>query len=90
MWSPQQLGSFIRHVQQDRFFALWPLVATTGFRRGELAGLRRRDVEFDRGRVSPSVLGVVVAGRAQESETKTRAGVRSLALDPDTVAAFRD
>lgn len=43
VWSPQRLGSFIRHVQQDRFFALWLLVATTGFRRGELAGLRRRD-----------------------------------------------
>ncbi len=90
VWNPQQLGAFIRHVRGDRFFALWLLVATTGFRRGELAGLRRRDVDLERGRVSPSVPRVVVAGRAQESETKTRAGIRSLALDPDTVAALRD
>ena len=88
VWNPQQLGAFIRSVRQDRFYALWLLVATTGLRRGELADLRRGDVDLDHGRVSPSLPRVVVAGRAQESETKTRAGVRSLALDPDTLAAL--
>lgn len=90
VWNPQQLGAFIRHVRNDRFFALWLLVAPTGLRRGELAGLRRHEIDLERGRVSPSVPRVVVAGRAQESETKTRAGVCSLALDPDTVAALDD
>ena len=33
---------------------------------------------------------VVVAGRAEESETKTRAGVRSLALDPVTQDALQE
>lgn len=90
VWSPAQLGDFVRHVRNDRFFALWLLVSTTGFRRGEVAGLRRHDIDFEHDRVSPSAPRVVVAGHAQESESKTRAGVRSLALDPDTRSALLD
>jgi integrase len=38
VWTPEQLGIFVRQVEGDRFYALWLLVATTGLRRGELAG----------------------------------------------------
>jgi len=89
MWSPEDLGRFVDHVEQDRFFALWMLVATTGLRRGELAGLTRKDVDLRYGRVSPSTPRVVVAGRAETSESKTRSGVRSLAMDPVTWSAMR-
>ena len=88
IWTPDQLGAFVRHVESDRFFALWLLVTTTGLRRGELAGVRRRDVDLVRARISPTVPRVVVAGRVEESENKTSAGVRSLALDPTTVQAL--
>jgi integrase len=90
VWSPSQLRQFVEHVHDDRFFALWLLVVTTGFRRGELAGLQRHDIDFERGRVTPTVPRVVVAGQAEESETKTRSGERSLALDPTTWDALRD
>ena len=69
---------------------MWLLVTTTGFRRGELAGLQVGDIDFTHGRVSPSAPRVVVAGRAEESETKTRAGVRWLALDPQTLLALSE
>ena len=90
IWTPEQLGIFVRQVEGDRFYALWLLVATTGLRRGELAGLTCGDIDLVHGRVSPSTPRVVVAGHAQESETKTRAGVRSLALDPETRAALEE
>lgn len=90
VWSPEQLGIFVNHVRDDRFFALWLLVATTGLRRGELAGLKRTDIDFRSRTVSPSTPRVVVAGRAVESEAKTRSGERNLALDPDTLEALRD
>ena len=89
VWTPEQLGVFVRQVERDRFYALWLLVATTGLRRGELAGLTRDDIDLAHGRVSPSTPRVVVAGHAQDSETKTRAGVRSLALDPETLSALK-
>ena len=57
---------------------------------GNWLGLRRHDVDLQHGRVSPSVPRVVVAGRAEDSETKTRSGERVLALDPTTLDALRD
>jgi integrase len=89
-WTRAQLRAFLDHVRDDRFFALWLLVVTSGFRRGELAGLLPRDIDFQYGRVSPSAPRVVVAGQAQESQTKTRSGERVLALDPDTRDALQD
>jgi integrase len=53
VWSPQELGAFLDHVHGDRLYALWLLVATTGMRRGELAGLRWVDIDFDHATVSP-------------------------------------
>jgi integrase len=46
VWSPQELGAFLDHVRDDRLYALWLLVATTGMRRGELVGLRWIDIDF--------------------------------------------
>lgn len=89
IWTPEQLGSFVRHVQGDRFYALWLLVVTTGFRRGELAGLLKGDIDLTHGTVTPSTPRVVVDGRAQESRTKTSSGERYLALDPTTAKALR-
>jgi len=89
VWSPEQLGTFVEHVKDDRFYALWLLVATTGLRRGELAGLKRTDIDFAARTIAPSSPRVVVAGRAVESEAKTRSGERNLALDPDTLEALR-
>jgi integrase len=60
VWSPAQLGAFLAHVHDDRLYALWLLVATTGMRRGELAGLRWADVDFDHATVTPLVPRVVV------------------------------
>ena len=40
VWEPEQMRRFVDQVRGDRFFAMWMLAATTGMRRGELAGLR--------------------------------------------------
>ena len=89
MWSPEQLLRFIEQVQNDRFYALWLLVATTGFRRGELSGLCLQDLDLDYARVSPDITRVVAGGKVVESTTKTSSGERWIALDPTTVAALR-
>jgi integrase len=59
-------------------------------RRGEVAGLRRVDVDLDTGRVSPRRPRVVVNHEVLVSEPKTAKGRRSIALDPATVAALRE
>jgi integrase len=40
VWSPAQLRAFLDHAREDRLCAAWLLFATTGMRRGEVAGLR--------------------------------------------------
>ena len=88
VWTPEQLRAFLAHARQDRLYALWLLVATTGMRRAELAGLRWIDVDLDAARLSPRRPRVVVNYVVHESEPKTRMGKRSLALDQATVAAL--
>jgi integrase len=85
-WSPEQLRAFLDHVRDDRFYPAWLLFATTGMRRGEVAGLRWTDIDGDRLHVRAP--RVVVSGHAQTSEPKTRAGRRTVSLDPGTVEAL--
>jgi integrase len=89
VWTPEQLRAFLAHVREDHLYAAWLLIATTGMRRGELAGLRWADVDLEAGRLSVRQPRVVVASLPQASEPKTARGRRSLALDPVTVAALR-
>ena len=66
------------------------LFATTGMRRSEVAGLRTVDLDLDAARVNPRLPRVLVDHQVVVSEPKTRAGRRSLALDPATVAALQE
>jgi integrase len=88
-WSPEQLRTFVEHDPDDRLAGLWHLVATTGMRRGELAGLRWDAVDLDAGRLS--VVSTITVGNytTHVGEPKTRASRRVIALDPSTVAALK-
>jgi integrase len=90
VWTPEQLRAFLVHVRDDRLYALWLLVATTGMRRAELAGLRWSDIDFARARLTPRLPRVVVNYQVHTSDTKTASGRRSLALDPATLEALRE
>ena len=86
-WSEAEAGAFLASVTDDRLFPLWRLALATGMRRGELAGLRWRDVDLATGTVTVAstrvVADVVVTG-----EPKTRAGARVVALDRETTATL--
>lgn len=89
IWSTDQLRTFVEHVRSDPYAGLWLLVCTTGLRRSELAGLRRRDVDLDGARITAADTRVVVAGRAEDSDGKSDDSRRTLALDPVTVGGLR-
>ncbi|MCK9903336.1 hypothetical protein CC117_15150 [Parafrankia colletiae] len=84
VWTPAQLRTFIDHVKDDRLYATYLLLVTTGLRRGAVAGLRRADVDLDQGAVSPSIPRVVVDGKADDGEQKTDSAYRPLV--PDTIS----
>jgi integrase len=87
-WTPEQLGTFLEHVREDRLYAAWLVLATTGLRRGELLGLRWEDVDFEESRLSIQRTWIVVDGRAQASEPKTAKGKRTVPLPAEAVAAL--
>jgi integrase len=87
-WTPEQVGLFLDEASNDRWWPLWRLAATTGMRRGELAGLRWVDVDLERAELVVTENRVVVD---HEVVTGTPKGnrVRRIGLDPATVEVLR-
>ena len=88
-WTGPELRTFLEHVREDRLYAAWILAATTGMRRGEVLGLRWRDVDLKTGRASIMRALVVVDGAAIFSDPKTAKSRRSVPLAPEAVAALK-
>ncbi|MGH3571779.1 MAG: hypothetical protein ACRDUW_08110, partial [Pseudonocardiaceae bacterium] len=88
-WSVEELAQWLRRAQEDRFAGMWVLAATTGMRRSELLGVRRDSLDLGAGTLTIDETLISVAGRAEESDGKTEAGVRTVSLDAFTIAALR-
>jgi integrase len=89
VWSPAQLRTFLDSVRDDRLYGAWMLVATTGLRRGETMGLRWEDIDLRAGRLAVAQPRVVINYEVIESDPKTEAGGRTIALDLATVVALK-
>lgn len=85
-WSARELRQFLRVVEHDRLYPLWRLGATTGMRRGELAGLQWLTVDLEGGRlrIERQLLRTLDYG-----PPKSRHSERTIALDSGTVDALR-
>ncbi|GAC1324204.1 MAG: hypothetical protein NVSMB13_05200 [Mycobacteriales bacterium] len=88
-WTAEQATSFLRAAAGHRLYACWLLALTCGLRRGELAGLRWRDVDLERGEVR------IVSQRTTDADwkivTKEPKGTsrRTLDVGPLAVAALQ-
>ncbi|MGI8754047.1 MAG: site-specific integrase [Acidimicrobiales bacterium] len=72
----------------DRLHPAFYLAANTGMRRGEVLGLRWRDVDLDARRLSVHQAVISVAYALQVADVKTGTSRRTIDLDPRTVAAL--
>lgn len=84
-WTPAQLRAFFDGIAEHRLAAAFLLAATTGMRRGEVLGLRWRDLDLA-GRclqVNQTVLSV--SYQLTFGGPKTARGRRRITLDPETV-----
>jgi integrase len=89
VWDAAQLRQFLEGIASHRLYPAFYLLATTGIRRGEVLGLRWRDVDLDRHSLSVSRALVIVAYEPQVSDVKTGQGRRTIDLEPNTVAVLR-
>lgn len=88
-WKPEELRQFLTAVESDRLYAMWVLLATTGMRRSEIAGLRLDGLDLANGALAVRTTRVVTNGKVREGFGKSRRSRRRLSLDKATVAALR-
>jgi len=88
-WTASEVRRFLDHIEGERLFALWRLAATTGMRRGELAGVTWRALDLDASRLSVEQQLVPTRGGVTFGAPKSSRSRRTIALDPGTVDALR-
>lgn len=92
-WTAPELRQFLDSMRGKKHFAAMYLAATTGMRRGEVLGLRWRDVHFREGTISITQTLLSVAYELRFSKPKTQRSRRSIAVDRATMevlAAHRE
>jgi integrase len=87
-WTGSELRRFLKHVADDRLFAIWRLAATTGMRRGALLGLTWQNVDLAGLRLRVDRQLIRAGGELQFGDPKSRRGVRTIALDDGTAGVL--
>jgi integrase len=87
-WSEEELRTFLDSVANSATFALWLASADTGARKGELLGLRWRDVDC-RGRIHVRQQWSRQGRTLVFGPPKTKQALRTVDVDTDTVEALR-
>ncbi|MDQ6852443.1 MAG: site-specific integrase [Actinomycetota bacterium] len=88
-WTGAQLRAFLEQNEGHRHWPAWFVSAFTALRRGELLGLRWRDVDLDAKRLAVRQTLLSVEYRLETSSGKTENAVRTIDLDDRTVAVLR-
>ncbi|MGE3655518.1 MAG: site-specific integrase [Mycolicibacterium sp.] len=88
-YTPDEIRKVLRTADEDRNGHLWYL-ALAGLRRGEIAGLRWEDVDFEDGTVTIARNRVQVGAKAvTENDPKTASSRRTLPLDEGLLAVLK-
>jgi integrase len=89
-WSSDDVKQFFAAVHDDRLYALFVLLATTGLRRGEALGLRWRDVDFDAGQLAVVQTLTTVGSETLISQPKSQRSRRTVYLDSETISVLKE
>ncbi|PLS16225.1 site-specific integrase [Bacillus sp. M6-12] len=88
VWEVAEMKTFLNTAKQDRFYLAFHLTIMTGMWRGEILGLRWRDVDLEKG-----VLYVRQTlskdGKQFLTGAKTNSGIRGITLPEETLSALQ-
>ena len=89
-WSSDDLKAFFASIKDNRLYAAFVLLSTTGMRRGEVLGLRWRDLDLDAGQLAIVQTLTTVKWEPIITQTKTQRSRRTIYLDTTTVAVLKE
>jgi len=89
VWDANQVRLFLESAGSDRLAALWRVYCLTGVRRGEGLGLSWDSMDLESGEIRVVRTLGEVGSKLVWGTPKTAKGMRTVALDPGTVAALR-
>lgn len=89
VWTAEEAVRFLTAARSDRLYAAWLVALSCGLRRGELAGLRWRDLDLDRGTLSITTQRTTDTDYRIITKAPKGTGRRTVDLGAGTVAALR-
>ncbi len=89
VWSSHDLQQFFEAAKETPLYAPFVVLATTGMRRGEVLGVRWKDIDLDSGELAIVQTVTAVDGRITVGTPKTRGSRRVIYLDETTVTVLR-
>ena len=87
-WSLTEAEHFLDSVRSHRWYAAFLILTTCGLRRGEVLGLRWRDIDLDAGTIHVREQLQRIEGTLQLASLKTHAGTRDLPMTTRVHAAL--
>jgi len=85
-----ELAAFLTFTAQDRELVLYHVAAATGMRRGELLGLRWRDVDLKAAKLSVKQQYTRQGNGLGSGPPKSRKSIRTIDVDQETIALLRE
>ena len=89
-WEAEQLVVFLDAIEPHRMAPAYFFAAHTGMRRGEVLGVRWRDIDLRDGRVSVRQALVTVNYKMSISDVKTGTSRRTIDIDADVTQVLDD
>ena len=86
---PEKLADFFREAGDTGVFELYYLDLSTGLRRGELLGLKWRDIDFEKRTLEVKRQIQRVNGAIQETAPKTHNAYRKILLPSETIEILK-
>ncbi|MDR0398003.1 MAG: site-specific integrase [Candidatus Nomurabacteria bacterium] len=88
VWDKEQVARFLDFIKDHKYSALFEIMFHYGLRRGEVIGLRWRDIDFQKNEIHIRQTIAEVRYKLVVSEPKTKSSIRDLPLLPRVKSAL--